>query len=61
MERNTYICTLFYAEQENEESLYPNIGTPYKSSSFEFQEIYWRSILVFFSTSYRYSNYSATS
>ncbi|MGB8954243.1 MAG: hypothetical protein WCC10_02645 [Tumebacillaceae bacterium] len=49
---DTYISCLFYAEERGEESAYPNAKGA-SSSSAAFQEVYWRSMLVFFSSSKR--------
>ncbi|MEC0666416.1 hypothetical protein P8864_11015 [Priestia flexa] len=51
MKRDTYICGIFYAEKQGEESEYLNMKGA--SSSIAFQETYWKSLIVFFSTAYR--------
>ncbi|MDJ0897288.1 MAG: hypothetical protein QNJ55_00640 [Xenococcus sp. MO_188.B8] len=51
MTNSTNICTWFYSDSIEEESLYPQVGG--KSSSKEFQEIYLRCVIVFFSSSLR--------
>ncbi|WP_226701028.1 hypothetical protein [Priestia aryabhattai] len=51
MDGNTYICGIFYAEKKGEESYYLNIKG--SSSSTSFQEVYWKNLMVFFSTAYR--------
>lgn len=51
MVQDTYICGIFYTEQPGEESEYLNMKG--KSSSCEFQEVYWKSLIVFFSTAHR--------
>lgn len=41
-----YLTTWFYAEDENDESNYPQIGC--KPSSSAFQKVYWRCVYCFF-------------
>lgn len=48
-----YICTWFCADLKGEESLFPQTGK--LSSSQSHQNIYWRCILVFFTTSKRFN------
>ncbi|WP_412068171.1 hypothetical protein [Rubrivirga sp. IMCC43871] len=47
----TVISTWFYAEQEGEESVYPQVGG--RSSSTWFQAVYWRCVVDFFAASAR--------
>lgn len=46
-----YIMTWFYAEQQGEESFYPQVAE--LSSSMKFQEVYWRCVVGHFATSAR--------
>lgn len=46
-----YICTWFCADEKGEESLFPQTGQA--SSGQNHQDIYWRCLLLFFSTSLR--------
>ncbi|WP_410501909.1 hypothetical protein RIF24_14185 [Exiguobacterium acetylicum] len=48
MKNDTYICGVFYSESLGEESEYKNIKS--KSSSSNFQNIYWESMIVMFSS-----------
>lgn len=48
-----YICTWFCADEKGAESHFPQTGK--SSSSKEHQNIYWRCILVFFTTSKRFN------
>jgi hypothetical protein len=49
----TYICAYVYCDQKGEESFFPNANTPYKSSSKQFQKIYWECATTMFATSKR--------
>lgn len=44
---NKYICGIFYAESKGEESKYLNIKSK-KSSSENFQKVYWENMSVMF-------------
>jgi hypothetical protein len=50
-----HICTWFCADEVGDESIFPQTGQ--KSSSKAHQNIYWRCVILFFSTSKRF-NYS---
>ena len=43
---DNYIITWFYAENKEDESYYPSVGK--KTSSFEFQKVYWRCVYDFY-------------
>jgi hypothetical protein len=49
---SVYIVTGMCCDREGEESIYPQ-GLNIKSSSAEFQSIYWQCVVVFFATSVR--------
>ena len=51
--KSTTICTWFYAEKKGEESNYPQVNI--SSSSYKFQEIYWKCIITFFKTSLQFN------
>ena len=48
-----YICTWFCADEEGEESIFPQTGQ--KSSSPKHQHIYWRCLILFYVTSRRFN------
>lgn len=48
-----YICSSVYCDQKGDESMFPNSNSALKSSSLEFQKIYWECATVMFATSKR--------
>lgn len=47
---DNYIITWFYAENKDDESYYPSVGK--KTSSFEFQKVYWRCVYDFYASAF---------
>lgn len=55
LKATTYIACPVYCDPKGQESFFPNANTPYKSSSKQFQKIYWECATVMFATSKRHN------